>query len=225
MFFSVAFALLLLSPTFLSKQFGPFPLMKVGDVTDILTPLILIPLYWLLYRVNDKKIPGLVENIAFLILSAAWVEGHGMHLSANSIGNLMKNLNGGSVQELTNFYDEVLGHYLWHTGVMGLSALLIFRQWQQPFVREQSGLILECVAGIIYGFTYFAIVIEGNTALLGVLFAVLVTLFGLTFGRKHLRQQPILTFFLVAYLMATLLFLGWAIRWGGLPEFSKIGII
>src|SRR3989304_6123872 len=147
--FSVAFALLLLSPTFLNKQFGPFPLMKVGDVTDILTPLILIPLYWLLYRMNDKKIPGLAENVAFLILAAAWVEGHAMHLSANSIGKLMKNLNGGSAQELANFYDEVLGHYLWHAGVMGLSALLIFRQWRQPFVHERSVLIRECAAGII----------------------------------------------------------------------------
>ena len=108
---------------------------------------------------------------------------------------------------------------------MGLSALLIFRQWRQPFVHERSVLIRECAAGIIHGFTYFAIVIEGNTALSGIPFAVLVVLFGLAFGRKHLRQQPILTFFLVAYLVAAMLFLGWAIRWGGLPEFSKIGII
>ena len=56
-------------------------------------------------------------------------------------------------------------------------------------------------------------------------FAALVVLFTLVWGRKKLRQQPLLPFFLVAYLVATLFFAGWAIYWGGLPEFSEVGII
>ena len=34
-----------------------------------------------------------------------------------------------------------------------------------------------------------------------------------------------LTFFFTAFVVATVLFLAWGIRWGGLPEFSEVGII
>jgi hypothetical protein len=47
--FSITFAVLIISPAFLNRQFGPYPLMKTGDVIDLFTPLILIPLYWLLF--------------------------------------------------------------------------------------------------------------------------------------------------------------------------------
>ena len=58
--------------------------------------------------------------------------------------------------------------------------------------------------------------------MLGVPFAILITIFTLAWGRKKLRQQPLLIFFFVAYLVATILFAGWAIYWGGLPEFGKV---
>lgn len=223
--FSIFFAVLLISPAFLSKQFGLYPLMKTGDIIDILTPLILIPLYWLLYQLGQDKAPSLSESVVFLVLVAFWVEGQGMHLSANSIGHLLMEMTGSDASVLTHFYDEVLSHYLWHFGVIGLSALLIFRQWQNPFIGERAALGLESLAGIIHGFTFFLIVVEARTAPLGLPFAVLVTSFGLVWGRKKLRQQPLLAFFCVTYLVATILFAGWALYWGGLPEFSKVGII
>ncbi len=49
--------------------------------------------------------------------------------------------------------------------------------------------------------------------------------FPLVWGRGKLRQQPILAFFFVAYVVAILFFLRWGLYWGGLPEFSKVGII
>jgi hypothetical protein len=79
--------------------------------------------------------------------------------------------------------------------------------------------------GIIYGFTYFALIIEGATTPLGAPFALLAALFILIRGRKNLGKNPVLAFFLVAYLLAIVLFLGWGIYWHGLPEFSKVGII
>ena len=42
--FSVAFAVFFVGPPVLSSQFGPHPLMKRGDVLDLLTPLVLISL-------------------------------------------------------------------------------------------------------------------------------------------------------------------------------------
>lgn len=223
--FSILFAVLIISPAFLNRQFGPYPLMKVGDVIDLFTPLILIPLYWVLFQVSEEKTPSPAETIVFLVLAAFWVEGQGMHLSANSIGHLLKEMKGSDVYILTSFYDEFLSHYLWHFGLVGLSALVIYRQWRHPFVGERSGLGLESLAGFIHGFNYFVTVVEARTAPLGVPFAILVTIFTLVWGREKLRQQPLLAFFFVAYLVATILFAVWAIYWGGLPEFSKVGII
>jgi hypothetical protein len=223
--FAILFAVFIVGPAFLSMQFGPYPLIKYGDVWDILTPLVLIPVYWLLFQISRDHTPSQREMLAFLVLAALWVEGQGLHLAGNAIGHLTKALVGSDVDALVHFFDEVLSHYLWHIGLVGLSALLIYRQWKNPFTNERSGLRFEIVAGILHGFNYFITVVEAATAPLGVPFALLVIAITLIWGRQRLRQQPVLAFFFVAYLVATLLFLGWGLYWGGLPEFSKVGII
>lgn len=223
--FAVLFAVLIVGPGLLNRQFGPYPLIKTGDVLDLFAPLILIPLYWALFQVNGERNPSRGQVALFLILAACWVEGQGMHLAANSIGHLLDEMKGSDVYTLTLFYDEVLSHYLWHSAIVGLSALILYRQWKNPFAGEYSGLGLQIAAGVVHGFNYFLTIVEGATGPLGVPFAALVTIMVLVWGRKRLRQQPLLTFFFAAYLVATLFFAGWAIYWGGLPEFSQVGII
>jgi hypothetical protein len=124
----------------------------------------------------------------------------------------------------------VLSHYLWHFGVIALSALLLYRQWRHPFTAESpsgrvGSLWVGIVAGVVHGFAFFIIAIEGATLPMGFPFAVLAALFGLIWGRKKLKEQPLLTFFTVAYLVALLFIVGWGIYWGGWPEFSEVGII
>lgn len=223
--FAFLFALFIVTPAFLGQRFPPYPLMDNGDVFDLLTPLVLIPIYWLLFQMDGERAPSPKETTVFLILAAFWVQGQGMHLAANSIGHLTASLAGSDVAALTHFYDEVLSHYLWHFGLVGLSALLIYRQWQHPFVGEKSALGYEFAAGILHGFNYFITVVEAATAPLGVPFALLVLVFTLIWGRGSLRQQPILAFFFIAYLVSILFFLGWGLYWGGLPEFSAVGLI
>jgi hypothetical protein len=75
------------------------------------------------------------------------------------------------------------------------------------------------------GLTFFVIVVEGGTALLGIPFALIVILAGLVWGRAKLREQPLLLFFLVSYIAAMLFFVGWGIYWGGLPQFSELGLM
>src|SRR5206468_2699158 len=58
--------------------------------------------------------------------AAAWVEGHGIHLAANAIGHLLKD-QPGPAQDLTEFWDERFGHYLWHSAALGLTALVLVR--------------------------------------------------------------------------------------------------
>ncbi len=155
-----------------------------------------------------------------------------MHLSANSIHNLIDalarnqviDLQPTDIYRLTYFFDERLGHYVWHVGILGLGALLIYREWRRP-----AGLATTwwaaILAGIIYGFTYFSTFLEGQTVVLGLPFAVVVVAFALSWERKRLAQRPVLAFFFVACLLAFLLFTGWGLYWGGFPQFSDVGLI
>jgi hypothetical protein len=217
---------------FLRIPFPLYPWMSYQDAFDLLTPLVLIPIYWLLFRYAAGQAPGLMENMAFLVLSVFWVEGHGMHLAANSISNLVESLRRNLVIDvmdtdifrLTHFYDEYLSHYVFHIGVLGLAALLIYREWRHP-AGAVTAWWATIPAGIIYGFTLFTITNEGRTVPIGLPFAFLVTLFGLVWGRKKFGRQPVLAFFFIACALALLLYVGWGLYWGGFPEFSEVGII
>ena len=223
--FAILFAAFVLGPPLLNQPFAAYPLMTTADVLDLFTPLVLIPMYWLLFRIDEDKPARQNEVIVFLILAALWVEGQGMHLAGNSIGHLTEALPGTTVAGLTHFYDEVLSHYMWHGAMLGLAALLIFRQWNHPFGTPAPSIGTEIGAGILHGINYALMVLEGATTAIGVPFAVLAVAFILVWGRKGLRRQPLLTFFLVALGVALLLFLGWGLYWGGLVEPSAVGLI
>jgi hypothetical protein len=162
--------------------------------------------------------------ILFLVLAALWTMGQGMHLVGNSIGHLLEG-STGDVYDLTHFYDEVLSHYLWHFAIIGLWALLVFRQWQHPFTGEPGGQRIAVAAGALHGFNFFLTIVEGATVPMGLPFAILAALIGLLAGRTRRNHRPLLLFFTVAAVVASLFFIGWGIYYGGWPEFSEVGII
>ncbi len=222
--FAVLFAVFLITPAFLSRPFGPYPLLRNGDILDLLTPLVLIPIYWLLFQVAPDRPIGPRETIVFLVLAALWVEGHSSHLAGNAIGHLTAALPGTDAAELTHFIDEELSHYIWLLGIIGLAALVMYRQWRYPFAGPVEGLGLAVAAGVIHGANYFASIIEAGTNGLGIGFAVAVTVFAVL-NRRGLRARPILLFFAVAYGLSLILFLAWGLYWGGLPQFSEVGLL
>ncbi len=223
--FSILFAIFVLGPPFLGINFGPYPLMKVADVMDLLTPLLLLPFYWLLFRVSARTPATTGENVVFMVLVAFWALGQGMHLAGNSIGHLTEGMAGTDVFKLTAFYDETLSHYLWHFGVIGLTVLLMYRQWKNPFGESAKIGASSVVAGVIYGFTFFAMVIEGATWPMGLPLAVIAAILAVIWiGGRQARKPVIVTFF-VGYSFAIVLFAVWAIWQHGLPEFSKVGFL
>jgi hypothetical protein len=175
--------------------------------------------------------PRPAEEIAFMVLAALWAMGHGMHLAANSISNLIDalpeprafNAIWPDIHNLTYFLDEHLSHYAWHGGVLGLAALLIYREWRQPGKIATSWWPIS-IAALIYGFTYFCIVLEGQTVPLGLPFAIVICLLGLTWGRQRLRHQPLLAFFFLSCSSAAILLAGWGLYWRGFPQFTDIGL-
>ena len=227
--FAVLFLVFLNLLIVLRVKFPYYPLVSLQDIFDILTPVVLIPIYWQLFKGTSKAGPA--SNILFLVLAAIWVEGHGIHLSANSIHNLFDalarspstDLKSTDVFRLTYFFDEELGHDIWYTGILGMAAFLIYQAWHNPIGQTTWPVVL--LAGLIHGFSYFAIFIEGQLVVLGLPFAAAVVALSLIFGREKLPAQPVLAFFFVASLVAFLLFAGWGLYWRGFPQFSDVGII
>jgi hypothetical protein len=222
--FAFTFAAFFILPAFLDFPFPPYPLMRVGDAFDLLTPLVLIPLYWALFVRVSPESPKQATVIAFLLLAALWVLGQGAHLAANSIGHQLEELKNTEAYTLTYFYDEVLSHYLWHLGIFGLMALLMVTD-----ARSRAGdggrLLAQLPAALIYGFTFFLIIIEGQTWPIGLPFAAIASLTPLVFKRRELSGKPVLGAFTLAHLVALILIVGWWIYWGEPIEFSAVGII
>jgi hypothetical protein len=222
--FSMALAIFVLGPPLLSYPFGLYPLMHVADILDLFTPLVLLPLYWLLFYLNGDRPATIKANLTFMIFSGFWVLGQSMHLAANSIGHLTENMNGTDIYKLTYFYDETLGHYLWHFGLICLSALLMYRQRKKSLFEVKEVNWFNIIAGVIYGFVFFAMVNEGSTVPMGLPFSIMAIIFILFWERRKLKQ-PITSLFLTGYSFALLLFAVWGIWHQGFPGFFEIGLV
>lgn len=222
--FSILYAFFLIAPALLSQQFAPYPLLKNGDILDLCTPLVLLPLYWLLLEHGGTGDATARERFVFVIFAAAWAMGQGMHLGANAVGHLLDDLQTTEAYALNYFLDEDLSHYIWHAASIGLIVLLLERQTRAPFADEQSSFVVEGIAALFYGLTYFIVTIEAGTLPMGLPFAIAIVAFG--FLRRHqLRQQPLAAFFVFAMLLALILFAGWGLYWRGFPQFSEVGTI
>jgi hypothetical protein len=222
--FSIALAIFVLGPPLLDYEFAPYPSMDVADILDLFTPLVILPLYWLLFYSNGNNPPRIKPSIVFMFFAGFWVLGQGMHLAANSIGHLIENMSGTDIYKLTYFYDETLGHYLWHFGVIGLSAVLIIQDRKKTFSPVNGVRWSNILGGIIYGFVFFAMINEGTTVPMGLPFSVLAIVFILISMRGRIKQSLSL-FFLTGYSFASLLFAVWGIWHMGFPGFFDVGII
>lgn len=230
--FAVLSLIFILLITFLSSAFPPYPLASTQDAFDLLTPLVLIPMYWLLFRNASSGTMTRAEEISFLIFAAFWAAGQGMHLSANSINNLIGALaekqvidvTATDIHTLTYFFDEHLSHYLWHIGFVGLAVVLVYREWRKP-AGEATAWWAVIPAGVIHGFTNFCIFLEGQTVPLGLPFSAVFVLVFLIIKQMHLAKRPLLAFFFITYLLALLMLAGWGLYHGGFPQFSDVGLI
>jgi hypothetical protein len=228
-FLTFVFFILLI---FVRTPFPLYPLMSFQDAFDLLTPVVLIPTYWLLFKYAASKGSSLGEELVFMLFAVIWVLGQGMHLSANSVNNLAEafvrnqeiDITGTTIYTLTYFFDEHLSHYLWHIGVIGLAGLLIYREWGKPS-GSKTIWWATLLGGFLYGFTCFCIFLEGQTLFLGLPFTLIIALFGLIWGRKKLSVLPVLAFFLASCLLAFVLLAGWGLFWGGFPQFTDVGLI
>ena len=148
---------------------------------------------------------------AWLLLGAAavaYTQGHGIHLAANSIGNV-------DPGEAAHLWDEVVGHYVWYGGLAGIVAALALALDELPRPASAAGYALA----VLFGLTVFTNSVEGGTPLLGLATSVVFVAWG--FQRR--LHAPVLL--LVAYSVAALGLLAWGVYWRGFPQFSELGWI
>jgi glycosyltransferase involved in cell wall biosynthesis len=226
-------------PPFLTRFFL-WPL-SLGDTIDLFTPFAVIPFAYVLYsRLNRFSQPSLSAEssvrsqkiMAKVILGVgflSYVEGHGLHLSANSIARLLQGREGTNVFRATYFFDEIISHYIWISGLYLISIGLIlfaFKLIFPPFVRKR--MIFLSSGAFFYGFTFTVEAIEGQTVIFSFPAAILgfiFTFFLFLKGKRGQRKNPILLFFMSAYFLCILLFLFWGIFQSGFPQFSELGWI
>ena len=226
--YAVALAALLLVPPYLKASVGPPPAFTLQEAADLLTPLVVIPLVWLVFDLAGGF--GRRGLIGFLVIAALWVEGQGIHLAANAIGDAFSHDAADAFYQtvpgdLDLWLDETLSHWMWHVAWVAMSIVVLAAATRGPVVPPARTSVTAAVAGIIHGVTFFVVSVEGVTTLLGIPASILILAWSVLAGRRGLTRQPVVTFFIATMVVTILGYVGWgALNNWTLPEFSKVGL-
>lgn len=130
-----------------------------------------------------------------------------------------------ALRRLTYLLDERLGHWLWHAGAVAIAFGLAATA--SPARPPDPGWRLAALGGLLFGFTWFADAVEGQTVpfMLPASGLLLAVVFRSRRRRGPVAGSPVVTFLLVAAAVALALFLTWGAWHGGFPEFSRLGWI
>ncbi len=226
--YALALALLLIVPPFLKDIVGPPAGFTLQEAVDLFTPLVAIPLAWLVVVLAGGV--GRLGTLAFLVLAAAWVEGQAIHLAANAIGDAFGP--GGAEDfyatvpgDLDYWLDEVLGHWLWHGPWVGIALFQLVVGRRAIAGPGRSAMPIAVVAGLIIGATFFLVTVEGQTTALGIPCSIAILAWTLVEARRGPARRPVVSFSLVSAATTLAGYLAWAALNGGrLPEFSKVGL-
>lgn len=231
--YGFVFTFFLVMPTFLSGS--AHELLTWEAVLDFFTSLAFIPVVYLLYHrlknlAPEKEEPGkFIKNGARTLLFIAiilFIDGHGIHLAANSIAIFVQDIPGSEIYRAVYLFDEVISHFLWDGGVFLISlALMVLavKTKQSPLNRPQFFLLL--LGAVLYGFTFTVNGIEGQTIVFTFPAAVLGCMLSLVLNLREKGKNQVLLFFLLGYFLSLILFSYWGIMHGGFPEFSELGWI
>jgi hypothetical protein len=142
-----------------------------------------------------------------LLGAGAFTQGHGVHLSANSIRHAI-----GPAAPV-DLWDERVSHWIWFTGLALLTAAV---------AHAVAGVVPAGRAGLplaaLVGLTWAANVVEAGSVPLGVVLAG-----GLVAQGWRLRSTPTGQLLVLAFGLALVLVAAWGAWWGGFPQPSELG--
>jgi hypothetical protein len=180
---------------------------SLADWMDLFTPIVVIGTAVFLFRRNTPWLALAVAGLGAVL----YVDGHGIHLAANSIR--AEELTG-KAEDVAFFWDEQWGHFEWHLGWFVLIAgfclaerdrLIRLRWWQ------------GALSALLLGWTLFATTVEGRTWWLELGATAVFA------GWAYTARRPLLVACAAAFGLAALLIGIWAVWQGGVPEFSDVG--
>ena len=207
-----------------------------GDLLDLmLTPWIGVGVFALLYVFIPKASESSTGHknlyrVLFWTFSVLYVEGHGMHLVANSIGNNLVTNTDARLARSIFLFDEPIGHLLWLAGAIGLALIAVAYQSsytsRDQLTRRQIWLIL--ISGMLYGVSFALTIIEGQSALwTGPIVIVALFVLGVRWlrGKTNWYKQPASTFFVPGFSVVLVTLGVWLVRFGSFVESSTIFVL
>ena len=178
----------------------------------------MVPLaWWILAGIAPLTSASIAAAVIFSVL---WVDSHGIHLAANAIGDVFP---AGAARDafyatpagdLDHFLDEVLGHWEWHLGWAGWSALLLGSAVRTRVQSRASGWLVPALGGLIHGVTFFFVTTEGGTAVLGAGISLALAVVGGAAMRRG-SAHPVVRFIVVASVVTLSVYVLWTLANGG----------
>lgn len=208
--------------------------LMVAELFDLFTPFVMTFLIFKLYLLikqpirNSEKRSIQTAGFVLIILGLIFfIEGHGMHLSANAITRHLIGQEGLPIFNLTYFFDEILGHLLWDGGLVIISIALLILSFAEKRENSKNLSNLVLVGSFFYGFTYFCNAVEGQTVVFTFPVSIIIpgVILFLIRCRRIGSKHPVILFYLLSYVFAFCWFVYWAVRNSGFPQFSELGWI
>ena len=177
---------------------------RYEDFVDLLTPYAVAgPALAALAAVGASRRTWVVA----LLGAGAFTQGHGIHLSANSIRHAL-----GSAPPV-DLWDERVGHWVWFVGLVVLASAV---------VHAVAGVVPPARSGpalaALVGLTWAANVVEAGSVPLGVVLAG-----GLLVQGWRRRGTPTGRLLVLAFGLALVLVAAWGAWFGGFPQPSELG--
>lgn len=174
-----------------------------ADWVDLLTPYaVLLPAAAAL-RAGGA---GRGSWTLYLVGVITYVEGHGIHLAANSVGNV-------SPGDLAHLWDEYVGHYLWYGGVTVVFVALGAALGRRPAAHG----VVPVVLALVVGLTFTTNALEGQTAVPSIAISAAFTVWGWVARRGLGRLLA------VAFAPALFMLVAYGVWHGGFPEPTELG--
>lgn len=145
-----------------------------ADWIDLLTPyLVLLPAAAALAAAGV----GARRWAAFAVGALLYAQGHGIHLAANSVGNV-------EPSPVVHLWDEVVGHAVWYAGVAVVAMVLATAMRDRPLPGGRGRLAAAAALAVAVGGTWATNAAGGGLAVPAVAVAG-----GLTwYGWRHRRS-------------------------------------
>jgi hypothetical protein len=184
--------------------------LELHNATDLVTPFVVIAAA--LATLLSLRASPRALVVAF-IGAILYVDGHGIHLSANAVDNEPVS---GRAREVAHFWDEQFGHVWWHLGWFVLVAAIALAESGRRVTlsRRQTVTIV-----VLLGATLFTNTVEGGDWWLEL--AATAVFCAWAFAAR----RALLTAFAGAFALGAALIGVWAVWHGGVPQFSELGWI